>query len=779
MALHEDQFIITPAQDELGRKELVGLIVNAIKSKVQKPHGPLTFGIYGAWGEGKTTTMRMVMHDLSEGGVSCLWFNPWSFSGKKRMVDEFFGVLASFTFPESDFSKIIPSYRETYLQVSGIQLNPVLTNYQTSLAKCLPFDANDLDMMKKKISKRLENVEKHLVVFIDDVDRLDTDEVQAMFKMIRQVVDFNNIIYVLGLDPEVVSLQLGQQYGDNQQVRGRAYLEKIVHIPVVLPAVQDAFLEELIRKEIVGVWRDSSVDVNEKDIDTVVAMLLPVMNTKRAIDRFANQLSFIVPTIAIETEFVDLCLVESLKYLDEKGWIEIYNQRKGLLKEGIMWPSGEKRDEEEKRVFTEAVNKVLDHYPEKWKAYVKSVLEGHLFPKIHSYNANNLSRCINNPTYFNQYFIAGIPIITIPRVEVLKFANLVRQDLSKAIEWINIKLTTYSSSEVERSACLVLDIIREEKPAAVAAKIIEVLAFSGLSQGFGYHTIGNPNLSDATIYGYIIPNYMVTYTSSGSRIMDMDTEKEVLAKVFKSAPLNFCMNLFTGVYDHDNTRPTDDETGLFDIIKERVLGKGKRAIFDYSFPIKRSFFVEWMDSNLEEYSTYWRGLLKEDDFDLGDVIKDWLIAVSPQGQLPEIETLAELFKPVDMEMRDNLIKSKYKEDKLVRLFVWNCGLFEKSFGEVPIYNSTEELMKNIEISESIINGENGKKVKIAFLRAVVPVSNAQAVNDMMDIAVSEYVLTAGHNTFVEENKDTPNLRVIISDLNALDFKPYNGEHLVK
>ena len=77
MALHEDQFIITPAQDELGRKELVGLIVNAIKSKVQKPHGPLTFGIYGAWGEGKTTTIRMVnlsssKRDTVESGLNQL-----------------------------------------------------------------------------------------------------------------------------------------------------------------------------------------------------------------------------------------------------------------------------------------------------------------------------------------------------------------------------------------------------------------------------------------------------------------------------------------------------------------------------------------------------------------------------------------------------------------------------------------------------------------------------------------------------------------------------------
>ena len=151
--------------------------------------------------------------------------------------------------------------------------------------------------------------------------------------------------------------------------------------------------------------------------------------------------------------------------------------------------------------------------------------------------------------------------------------------------------------------------------------------------------------------------------------------------------------------------------------------------------------------------------------------------MSPQHQLQEITTLAELLTPVAKEMKENLLRSKLKDDKLFRLFVWNCGLFEKSFGEEPIYNNTEELMKNIEINESVIDGEGGKRVKIAILRATVPITNIQAINDLMDLAVSEYVLTAGHNTFVEEHKDTPNLRIVISDLNAIDFKPYDGEHL--
>lgn len=678
MTLQEDQIIDNPAQDELGRKELHCLIVNAIKTKVQKPHGSLTFGIYGAWGAGKSTLMRMIMHDLVASGISCLWFNPWGFSGKDRMINEFLGKLASVTFTESDFADMIKLYRETYLQASRIQSNPVLTNYHTSIAKCLTFNANDLSEIKDVISQKLEEVKGHLVVFIDDVDRLETDEVQTMFKVIRQVVDFRNIIYVLGLDPEVVSLQLGQQYSDHQQARGRAYLEKIITIPVVLPAIPKNLLDDIVRKEIVGVWRDSNVDVSEKEVDTVVNALLPIMNTKRAIDRLANQLSFIVPTIGKETEFVDLCLLESLKYLDEKGWIEIYNQKKGLLKEGIFLPSRKEREKEEERVFTNAVNKVLDHYSEECRTYVQSMLQDHLFPKIHSYRTNNLSKCVDNPNFFKQYFIGAVPIDTIPRSDALSFANLIRQDSSKAIKWINSKLKNYRTSEVERSACLALDIIRDVKSTVVASKLIKVLAFSDLSKGYGNETIDNPSLTDSIIYSYIIPNYMVSYSSDGSRSLDMDTEVKTLTDVFSQAPLDFCMSLFTGVYNHDNTRPSENESSLFETIKNRVFEKGERTIFDYGFPIKKTFFVTWKKLDIEKYSVYWRELFKADDFDLGKVIIDWLAAVSPQGLGFEIDKMAHLFEPVVNEMKDKLSKSKYLDDKLVRFFVMNCGLYSIS-----------------------------------------------------------------------------------------------------
>ena len=68
-------------------------------------------------------------------------------------------------------------------------------------------------------------------------------------------------------------------------------------------------------------------------------------------------------------------------------------------------------------------------------------------------------------------------------------------------------------------------------------------------------------------------------------------------------------------------------------------------------------------------------------------------------------------------------------------------------------------------------------MKLAILRTTVLPVELNIIEEIMALAVIEYVMTAGHNTFVDEYRDIPNLRIIISDLNSIEFRPYSGEHL--
>ena len=63
------------------------LYYNAISKTVVRlikdtPDTPITIGVHGDWGAGKSSVLRMTQAELeSDGRVLCIWFNGWTFEG--------------------------------------------------------------------------------------------------------------------------------------------------------------------------------------------------------------------------------------------------------------------------------------------------------------------------------------------------------------------------------------------------------------------------------------------------------------------------------------------------------------------------------------------------------------------------------------------------------------------------------------------------------------------------------------------------------------------------
>src|SRR5881396_2033886 len=72
--------------DLLGRRGFAKRVANTILGGARD--SGLVIGIYGPWGEGKTSLLRMIEEECrersSEGlSVDTLWFNPWYFRGQE------------------------------------------------------------------------------------------------------------------------------------------------------------------------------------------------------------------------------------------------------------------------------------------------------------------------------------------------------------------------------------------------------------------------------------------------------------------------------------------------------------------------------------------------------------------------------------------------------------------------------------------------------------------------------------------------------------------------
>lgn len=84
-------------------------------------------------------------------------------------------------------------------------------------------------------------------------------------------------------------------------------------------------------------------------------------------------------------------------------------------------------------------------------------------------------------------------------------------------------------------------------------------------------------------------------------------------------------------------------------------------------------------------------------------------------------------------------------------------------------------MDNVSIFEQTLTLQNGtQNGKLAILTAH---PNVQKPKQLMDAAVEKYVGQTAYNEFIEIYLDNPWVRVIVKEINGLDFVPFKDQRL--
>lgn len=84
------------SEDALGRSNLSRMITTYLKDSLTKNHPCRCIGIYGKWGEGKTSLLNFIREDLeNHQNLKIINYNPWIVSGQEALIKEFFSLLHS------------------------------------------------------------------------------------------------------------------------------------------------------------------------------------------------------------------------------------------------------------------------------------------------------------------------------------------------------------------------------------------------------------------------------------------------------------------------------------------------------------------------------------------------------------------------------------------------------------------------------------------------------------------------------------------------------------
>lgn len=302
-----DSPISNPGQDKFKRLLFAQRIAQTIASRSDS--SSIVIGIYGPWGNGKTTVLNFIEQNLNNSpNIVCIKFNPWRFTDEASLIQGFFQTLAdglgkSITSNGKKIANWLEEYSEILVPISFtlggiVKFEPGKSIQSTAKI----FSSTKLEALKKNLEKVLKDEAKRIVILMDDIDRLDKNEIQTVFKLVKLSADFEYTAYILAFDEEMVAAALSEKYGSGDIKEGRKFLEKIIQVPLNLPQVNRLALLEYCIKGIEEVLKDTNIQFSEEEFryhffDHFVDGLEIRLKTPRMAKRYMNALAFSLPIL--------------------------------------------------------------------------------------------------------------------------------------------------------------------------------------------------------------------------------------------------------------------------------------------------------------------------------------------------------------------------------------------------------------------------------------------------------------------------------------------------
>lgn len=398
---------------------------------------PITIGIYGKWGEGKTSFSNLIKHKIEhfEGENKKEYliynFNPWRYSTEDEILFDFFdGLKKQFYVKDKDNLQIAGEYLLKYskylkaIKISATVGLPKILNSKIEFSPDKIFEALGEDLkgeevtikiLRKKVNEEINKKNFKILIFIDDIDRLDDNEIYTLFKLVKLNANFDNFIFILNFDEEQVAKALMKRSGKELE-DGKKYLEKIINIPIHLPKIESLYLERYFRNKLTIVLNQSDlVDEVKQDIVSKIDFYNYNFNNPRQIIRTINSFFIGSFTLFNEVNLIDLFSLEYLKIENPN----IYNQLKKINYTKELDILSKMSLNKEKNDFRSMIDKILLENND--KLFLKTLLDK---------NRINDPKALMNPDFFNRYFSYHIGNNT---------PNQVIEELINSINGIDIK----------------------------------------------------------------------------------------------------------------------------------------------------------------------------------------------------------------------------------------------------------------------------------------------------------------------------------------------------
>ncbi|WP_165041012.1 P-loop NTPase fold protein [Dysgonomonas sp. ZJ709] len=294
----------------------------------------LTVSLRGNWGAGKTSYLNLIDEQINKdskfyGRAIIVKFNPWFSSDTKQIMQDFLDTLREGLKDKLDHYTLQTSINK-YAQALA------KGNFGTAskLLSLLPLGGDE--SIEKRFSEVSNNIAKlpvPLMIFIDDIDRLDAKEIQYVLQLVRNSANFKNTIFIVPYDEEYIVKTLDTNLWNPQE-----YLQKIFTLSYSLPIIPWV---EYVKMATTDIAKQLSIEAISKEYECIKSFIKDIKKrlTLRTLRKITENINFHDSFVKDDggnynIYLYDLLLIEYLNILDKNIYTNLPQE------DGILWFNG-------------------------------------------------------------------------------------------------------------------------------------------------------------------------------------------------------------------------------------------------------------------------------------------------------------------------------------------------------------------------------------------------------------------------------------------------------
>ena len=292
---------------------------DALTSFIKNTSTPMTIGVQGEWGSGKTSLLNSIFHSLDKEGGKYLqiWINSWEHSlltsPEQALLKIINAIINEMVLGDDNTARQNNIKKTTGNLIKGaLRLGAAVVGGSKGSEVAEEMLGNNINSIKElreqlitlanEIQNRNTNAAEKIIIYVDDLDRIEPKDAVLVLELLKNIFSIPNCVFVLAIDYQVVVKGLEHKFGrrtDENEWEFRAFFDKIIQLPFMMPMGQynkGKYVSNLL-------YQIGFIDKKEKFVDQIDKVLnFTIGGNPRSLKRLVNSLALINIFAAIDEQ---------------------------------------------------------------------------------------------------------------------------------------------------------------------------------------------------------------------------------------------------------------------------------------------------------------------------------------------------------------------------------------------------------------------------------------------------------------------------------------------